>query len=76
MKEKRSCKDCFNLVAKIPVKVGKLLYVKATARCKEGYLKRGDSEDDYIVKNVLKGSVTKDLKLYGIAKRCPGFDIE
>ena len=75
MEEKRSCKNCFNFVATIPTKDGKILYAKATARCKEGYLLKGNSEDR-IVKNVLKPLVIKELQLYRTAERCPGFDTE
>ena len=71
-----SCKNCFKFVATIPrVKDGKILYGKATARCKEGYLLKGNGEDQ-IVKNVLKGLVITDLQLYRAAERCPGFDTE
>jgi len=68
----RSCKDCFNFVATIPVKEGKLIYNEATARCKEGLMTKGNGEDR-IIKNVLKGTL-KGLQIYQTAERCSCYD--
>ena len=71
-----SCKNCFKFVATIPrAKDGKILYARATARCKEGYLLKGNGTD-HIVKNVLKPLVIKELQLFKTAERCPGYDTE
>ena len=68
----RSCKACFNFVATIPLKEGKILYGRATARCKEGLMTNAKDEDR-IVKNVLKDGA-KELQLFKLAERCPCYD--
>lgn len=68
----KTCRDCFNLKASIPVKNGEILYSKATARCREGHLEKSNGEVR-IVKNVLKNSA-QDLQLFRTAERCPDYD--
>ena len=76
-----TCRDCFNLIAKIPTVRGetvfhdRLKYVKATAYCKQGELldSKGDTR---IFKNVLAGIAQKPVVTFKQAERCPEFDGE
>ena len=73
-----TCRDCFNLIAKIPIIRGetifhdRLSYISATASCKEGVLtdRKGN---DRIFRNVLKGNINKPLLTFKQAERCPEF---
>jgi len=71
-KQDRTCLDCFELKAKIPVENGKILYAEATARCVKGWLERSEGKDQ-VFKNVLYGRL-KPRKAFDQAKRCDYFN--
>ncbi len=74
-----TCRDCFNLIAKIPIIKGetvshdRLKYTDATAYCKEGLLTDGKG-NTRIFKNVLKGMINEPLAAFKQAERCPAFE--
>ena len=88
----KSCYNCFNLIAKIPLSKGetklihrRLLYDEATAYCREGLLLLTNGKER-IFKRVLEGPKGKlkavelrknaNLDVYRYAEKCPFYDPE
>jgi hypothetical protein len=75
----KSCLDCFNLIAKIPLKAKKknesiltkqINYLRATAKCKQGHLLKTNGEERTF-KNVLKNCNPR--LSFKEAEKCPDY---
>ena len=81
MESAKSCLDCFNFKATIPLEKSdapltgrKILYEEATVKCRQGMLTTL-KDKDRVFQHVLKGPI-RHLLTYAQAERCPGFDTE
>lgn len=75
----KSCKDCFNLIATVPlrkkccIQTARMMWCQSTAYCKAGQLldEKGKAK---IFKNVLTKNGIIDKKAYELAERCSEYN--
>lgn len=68
----KSCLNCFNLVAKIPVRYGRINYSYASARCKDGMFTKENGEEKTVKRIFYPYAQT--MKLFNKAQNCPYYD--
>lgn len=80
---KKSCYDCFNFIAKIPLihngnskLTSRLDYNNATATCKYGLLVKAPGDKVRVFKRVLVKNANHKLDSYAQAERCQEYDGE
>lgn len=75
----KSCRECFNLIAKVPTKrkcciqTAKMIWCQSTAYCKAGHL-MDEKGRVKIFKNVLTKTGIIDKKAYEFADICTDYN--